>query len=151
LRADVASPVDWDRVFETVLAETGRIDILVNNAGSGVRIAHVTDTTDREIEESIAVNLTGAIFGQRRPMMSGSGAAPSSMFQRLPKPGWPGWSTYSAAQVRSFATSTRAAEMVALRGAIWGPRVSWMRPASSRSQPSWPINASSRKTSVTWW
>jgi len=101
LRADVTSPADWDRVFGAVLAETGRIDVLVNNAGGGVRIADVTDTSDREIEESIAVNLTGAIFGCKRAaevmkrQRSGTIINVSSVCQNQ---AWPGWSTYSAAK-----------------------------------------------------
>jgi NAD(P)-dependent dehydrogenase (short-subunit alcohol dehydrogenase family) len=101
VRADAALAGDWDRVFDSVLAQTGRLDILVNNAGGALRIAHVTDTTDVEIEESIAVNLTGAIFGCRRAaevmkrQRSGTIVNVSSVCQ---KQAWPGWSVYSAAK-----------------------------------------------------
>jgi NAD(P)-dependent dehydrogenase (short-subunit alcohol dehydrogenase family) len=101
LRADATLPADWDRVIEAVLAETGRLDILVNNAGSGVRVASVIDTTDEEITESIAVNLTGAIFGCKRAaevmkrQTSGTIINVSSVCQNQ---AWPGWSTYSAAK-----------------------------------------------------
>jgi NAD(P)-dependent dehydrogenase (short-subunit alcohol dehydrogenase family) len=101
VRADITSPADWDRVFEAVMAAAGRLDVLVNNAGGGIRIAHVTDTTDREIEESIAVNLTGAIFGCKRAaevmkrQRSGTIINVSSVCQNQ---AWPGWSTYSAAK-----------------------------------------------------
>jgi NAD(P)-dependent dehydrogenase (short-subunit alcohol dehydrogenase family) len=101
IRADVALPEDWDRVFDEVLAETGRLDVLVNNAGGAMRIAHVSDTTDREIEDSIAVNLTGAILGCRRAAQvmkqqrSGTIINVSSVCQ---KQAWPGWSVYSAAK-----------------------------------------------------
>jgi NAD(P)-dependent dehydrogenase (short-subunit alcohol dehydrogenase family) len=99
--ADASLSEDWDRVFETVLAETGRLDILVNNAGGAMRIAHVIDMTDEEIEESIAVNLTGAIFGCRRAaevmkrQRSGTIVNVSSVCQEQ---AWPGWSVYSAAK-----------------------------------------------------
>jgi NAD(P)-dependent dehydrogenase (short-subunit alcohol dehydrogenase family) len=101
VQADVILPADWDRAFEAALAETGRLDILVNNAGGAVRIAHVADTTDEEIEQSIAVNLTGAIFGCRRAaevmkrQRSGTIINVSSVCQ---KEAWPGWSVYSAAK-----------------------------------------------------
>jgi NAD(P)-dependent dehydrogenase (short-subunit alcohol dehydrogenase family) len=101
MRADVTSPADWDRVFDAVLAAIGRLDILVNNAGGGVRIAPVTDTSDQEIVESIAVNLTGAIFGCKRAaevmkrQKSGTIINVSSVCQNQ---AWPGWSTYSAAK-----------------------------------------------------
>lgn len=101
MRADVTSPADWDRLFDAVLGESGRLDILVNNAGAGVRIAHLTEMTDQEIEESILLNLTGAILGCRRaaPVMkeqrSGTIINVSSACQ---KEAWPGWSVYSAAK-----------------------------------------------------
>jgi NAD(P)-dependent dehydrogenase (short-subunit alcohol dehydrogenase family) len=80
-------------VFEAVLAETGRLDILVNNARGAVRIAQVTDTTNQEIEESIAVNLTGAIFRCRRAaevMKRQKRRHHHQCLQRLPEPGLPG-------------------------------------------------------------
>lgn len=101
LQADVTSPTDWDRVFEIVLGQTGRLDILVNNAGAGIRIAHLADTSDDEIAASIAINLTGAILGCRRAarVMKEQGAGTiinvSSACQRQ---AWPGWAVYSAAK-----------------------------------------------------
>jgi NAD(P)-dependent dehydrogenase (short-subunit alcohol dehydrogenase family) len=101
VQADAALAGDWDRVFGAVLAETGRLDILVNNAGGGIRVAHVADSTDEEIEQSIAVNLTGAILGCRRAAQvmkqqrSGTIINVSSVCQ---KQAWPGWSVYSAAK-----------------------------------------------------
>jgi NAD(P)-dependent dehydrogenase (short-subunit alcohol dehydrogenase family) len=128
LRADVTSPTDWDRVFEAVLAETGRIDVLVNNAGSAIRVADVTDTTDREIEESIAVNLTGAIFGCKRAaevmkrQASGTIINVSSVCQNQ---AWPGWSTYSAAKAGLAQFSTGL--YTELRG--YGVRVTTLVPS----------------------
>lgn len=101
IRADVTSPDDWDRVFETVLDQSGRLDILVNNAGSGGHIAPLIDMTDVEIEQVLAVNLTGVILGCRgaarmmRAQQSGTIINVSSVCQRH---AWPGWSVYSAAK-----------------------------------------------------
>jgi NAD(P)-dependent dehydrogenase (short-subunit alcohol dehydrogenase family) len=64
--ADVTRPADWDRVFEEVLGDAGRLDILVNNAGGGGRVAPMTHLTDESISDIIAVNLTGHLFGSRR-------------------------------------------------------------------------------------
>ncbi len=101
LRADVTSSADWDHLFEAVLGEAGRLDILVNNAGGGIRIAPLAETSDDEILQSIAVNLTGAILGCKRAarvmadQRSGTMINVSSVCQRQ---AWPGWSVYSAAK-----------------------------------------------------
>jgi NAD(P)-dependent dehydrogenase (short-subunit alcohol dehydrogenase family) len=101
LRADVTSPIDWDRLFDQVMGETGRLDILVNNAGAGLRIAPLAELTDDEIHESIAVNLTGAILGCRRAAQvmahQGSGTI-INVSSSCQEQAWPGWSVYSAAK-----------------------------------------------------
>ncbi len=101
VRADVSRGRDWDRVFAAVLKACGRLDILVNNAGFGGLITPVADQTDAGIEETIQVNLTGAILGCRR-------AAPVMMKQKsgiiinvssvCALYAWPGWSVYTAAK-----------------------------------------------------
>jgi len=99
--ADVTLPADWDRVFAEVLAQSGRLDILVNNAGGGVKIAPMVEQTDEEIAQSVAVNLTGALFGCRRAakimaaQRSGLVINISSVCARY---AWPGWGPYSAAK-----------------------------------------------------
>ena len=64
--ADVTNPVDWDRVFAEVVDSTGRLDILINNAGAGGSIAPMAEQTDEGIAQTIALNLTGHLFGCRR-------------------------------------------------------------------------------------
>ena len=61
IRADVTSPVDWDRVVETILKQSGRIDILVNNAGGGIRIAPTEDQTDESIADTPATWYGGTL------------------------------------------------------------------------------------------
>jgi NAD(P)-dependent dehydrogenase (short-subunit alcohol dehydrogenase family) len=101
IRADVSSSEDWDHVVEEVVERHGRIDILVNNAGGGIKIAPLQNQSDAEIEESVMINLTGAILGCRRvvPLMtrekSGTIINISSVCARE---AWPGWSVYSAAK-----------------------------------------------------
>ncbi|GAB4527091.1 MAG: SDR family NAD(P)-dependent oxidoreductase [Anaerolineae bacterium] len=101
LAADVTSPLDWDRLFDAVLGETGRLDILVNNAGAGIRIAPLAEMTDEEIQRSIAVNLTGAALGCRRAAgvmgRQGSGTI-INISSACQSHAWPGWSVYSAAK-----------------------------------------------------
>lgn len=101
LCADVTSPEDWDNVVKTVMADSGRIDILVNNAGAGIRIAPVSEQSDAEIAESIAVNLTGTIYGCRRvaPIMQEQKAGTIiNVASVCATHAWPGWSVYSAAK-----------------------------------------------------
>jgi len=99
--ADVTRPEDWDRVFDEVLGTAGRLDILVNNAGAGVHIAPMTEQTDDEIATSIAVNLTGVLFGCRRAasimrdQRSGTIVNISSVCALH---AWPGFGPYSAAK-----------------------------------------------------
>ncbi len=101
LQADVTSPADWDHVCAAVLKTAGQLDILVNNAGAGVRIAPLAELTDAEIEQVVAVNLTGAVLGCRRvaPKMAEQGSGTivnvSSVCQDQ---AWPGFSVYSAAK-----------------------------------------------------
>ncbi|MFP4028160.1 MAG: SDR family oxidoreductase [Candidatus Brocadiia bacterium] len=99
--ADVTVSEDWDRVFSDVMNETNRIDMLVNNAGAGVDIAPLAEQTDEEIQQSIDINLTGAIFGCRRAAKvmaeQGSGTI-VNISSVCEKEAWPGFGPYSAAK-----------------------------------------------------
>ncbi len=99
--ADVTSGADWDRLFERVCRESGRVDILVNNAGAGVCIAPMDQQTDESIMQSVAVNLTGVLFGCRRAsqLMREQGAGQIiNISSGCAIHAWPGWSVYSAAK-----------------------------------------------------
>jgi NADP-dependent 3-hydroxy acid dehydrogenase YdfG len=99
--ADISITADWDRLIRAVTSNGSGIDILVNNAGGGIKIAPLDEQSDSNIEESISVNLTGAIIGCHRviPFMkkqrSGTIINISSV---CAKEAWPGWSIYSAAK-----------------------------------------------------
>jgi len=102
IKADVTKSGDWDRVFDKVLKSSGgKLDILINNAGAGIQIAPTEQQTDAAIEESIAVNLTGALLGCRRAaavmrkQKSGTIINVSSVCARQ---AWPGFAIYSAAK-----------------------------------------------------
>lgn len=99
--ADAADGDAWDRLFDSVLAATGRVDVLVNNAGEGVRIGPAAEQDDDSVSRSIASNLTGAILGctraarimekQQDGFIVNIGSACSTH-------AWPGWGVYSAAK-----------------------------------------------------
>lgn len=99
--ADAADGAAWDRLFDSVLAATGRIDVLVNNAGEGVRIGPAAEQDDDSVARSIASNLTGAILGctraarimekQQDGFIVNIGSACSTH-------AWAGWGVYSAAK-----------------------------------------------------
>jgi NAD(P)-dependent dehydrogenase (short-subunit alcohol dehydrogenase family) len=68
---DVTEPNSIQDLFETVIANHGRLDILINNAGIGTTRLFV-DTDLQEWERTIRVNLTGSFLcGQQaaRQMM----------------------------------------------------------------------------------
>lgn len=99
--ADVTKPDDWDRLVEAVNKESGTIDILINNAGGGVNKEPLDKQSDSDIAGSIALNLTGVIYGCKRivPFMkkqrSGTIINVSSV---CALEAWPGWTVYSAAK-----------------------------------------------------
>ncbi len=99
--ADVTSPADWDRVFAAVDAAPGRLEVLVNNAGAGIHIAPAAKQKDHEIDQVIAVNLNGAIYGCRRAaprIAKAGGGTIINISSVCARQAWGGWSTYSAAK-----------------------------------------------------
>jgi NAD(P)-dependent dehydrogenase (short-subunit alcohol dehydrogenase family) len=99
--ADVTSGADWDRVFQTVQAESGRLDILVNNAGAGVSVVPLAQTSDAQIERNLNVNLLGTIFGCSRAaklMTAQKSGTIVNLASVCAVQAWPGWSVYSAAK-----------------------------------------------------
>ncbi len=81
VQADVASPADVDRLFETCNARLGRLTALVNNAGvHGPRSAFATLAREA-IEEVFAVNVLGlmrctqAAIGRMSRANGGAGGA----------------------------------------------------------------------------
>jgi NAD(P)-dependent dehydrogenase (short-subunit alcohol dehydrogenase family) len=99
--ADITVGADWDRVFASVMAEHGRLDILVNNAGAGVHIAPVAELSDDDVEQSLAVNLTGAILGCRRAaavMLRQKSGTIVNIASVCATEAWPSWGPYSAAK-----------------------------------------------------
>ena len=99
--ADVGSTADWDRVFEAVSAEAGGVDILVNNAGAGITVKPLDEQSDREVEQALTVNLTGALYGCRRAaavMKRRKRGSIINVSSVCAIEAWPGFSAYSAAK-----------------------------------------------------
>ena len=99
--ADVTKPADWDRLISQVMTEDKTIDILVNNAGGAISAAEVDNQSDEQIRDSIALNLTSAIFGSSRVaaiMKSQKSGTIIQMSSICAKQCWPGWSVYGAAK-----------------------------------------------------
>jgi NAD(P)-dependent dehydrogenase (short-subunit alcohol dehydrogenase family) len=99
--ADVTRGKDWDRVFQTVLGAAGRLDILVNNAGGTARVAPLASMADHEIEQDLALNLTGAILGSRRAaelMQRQKAGTIVNVSSVCAVEAWPQWAVYSAAK-----------------------------------------------------
>ena len=97
VRGDIASPSDWDRVFEVA----GPVDVLVNNAGFGGKIAPVAEQSDEEIISTVMGNLAGTILGCRRAaklMMERKKGTIINISSVCALYAWPGWSVYTAAK-----------------------------------------------------
>ena len=64
-RLDVADTQQIEQVLAEAFGRHDRIDVIVSNAGSGV-FGAAEDLSDEQVEQAIAVNLTGAIQLARR-------------------------------------------------------------------------------------
>ena len=101
LKADVTSSADWQMLLKKIIDTHGRLDILINNAGGGGKIANCDQQSTDDIKSTIAVNLTGSIFGCHfvssimKKQKSGTIINISSICARE---AWAGWGVYSAAK-----------------------------------------------------
>jgi glucose 1-dehydrogenase len=62
VQADVSSVADIQKLVDSTVAAFGRLDILVNNAGMETRTSTL-DTTERQFDLVIAIDLKSAFFG----------------------------------------------------------------------------------------
>jgi NAD(P)-dependent dehydrogenase (short-subunit alcohol dehydrogenase family) len=99
--ADAINPADWDRLFEKVIGETGRIDILVNNAGASLKVAPFEEQTDDMLANIVQLNLVAPMYGWRRavPVMKKQGGGVIvNISSGCALHAWPGWGAYSGAK-----------------------------------------------------
>lgn len=62
---DVTKPDEWEKAYEHVTRNYGRLDVLVNNAGSAVKVSELTNQSVENINAIIALNLNSVIYGSR--------------------------------------------------------------------------------------
>ena len=101
ITADITNPQDWDKVMETIIKENKQLDLLINNAGAGISIKEINQQTDIDIAQSIAVNLTGHIYGCKRAseiMKKQRSGTIINITSVCAKYAWPQYSVYSAAK-----------------------------------------------------
>jgi len=63
-QADVASPADVRRLFDTVEEVYGGVDVLVNNAGV-MALSPVADLSDEDLDRLLGVNVKGSYYTMR--------------------------------------------------------------------------------------
>lgn len=101
LQADVTKIEDWDRLFDTVLGQSGTVDYLINNAGGGISKKHLDELGDEDIVACVNTNLTGVILGSKRAakiMKQKKSGTIVNISSVVALEAWPGWSVYSAAK-----------------------------------------------------
>jgi glucose 1-dehydrogenase len=93
VQADVSSVADIQKLVDQTVSGFGRLDILVNNAGMETRTSTL-DTTERQFDMVIAVDLKSAFFGVQaaaRQMIEQGGGGRiiniSSIHEDWPMPG----------------------------------------------------------------
>lgn len=148
LRHDVADPADWDKVFDRVRDEHGRLDALVNNAGVVIH-GSVDEYTDEQWKRQLDINLNSVFYGTQRAVKLmrevGEGGSIVNISSSAGLVGVPGTSAYAATKggIRLFTKS------VALECAVDGIRVNSVHPGmimtniaavSARDIPEWVAN-----------
>ncbi|WPV69626.1 SDR family oxidoreductase [Chitinophaga sp. LS1] len=64
IQADVSKSDEVKRMFDTIIAQYGRMDVLVNNAGI-LLYKLIKDTTDEEFDRQFAINVKGTFNTMR--------------------------------------------------------------------------------------
>jgi short-subunit dehydrogenase len=62
LPGDITLPLTMEEAVRRCVERFGRLDVLVNNAGAGL-FCTVEETTERDLDEMLAVNLKGTVRG----------------------------------------------------------------------------------------
>jgi NAD(P)-dependent dehydrogenase (short-subunit alcohol dehydrogenase family) len=100
-RADASKWEDWQRLGASVMERHGRIDVLVNNAGGGLAIMDTVDQRREVVDDIIAVNLTGTVYGSMifgKEMQRQRSGTIINISSACATEAWPGFSVYAAAK-----------------------------------------------------
>lgn len=97
---DITDSFAVERTLDRVIDEWGRLDILVNNAGE-LREASLVELTDVDLEESLDINLRGALVCTRAAvphMLAGGGGRILSAASMSTRIGAVGLTAYAASK-----------------------------------------------------
>jgi NADP-dependent 3-hydroxy acid dehydrogenase YdfG len=101
VRADATRWEDWQTLYAVVMEKYGRVDVLVNNAGGGVVIADTVDQKVEVVDQIIALNLNGVVYGSmifgKQMRAQGSGTI-VNISSTCATEAWPKFSVYAAAK-----------------------------------------------------
>ncbi len=101
VKCNVAKSAEVDALVAQTIEHFGKLDIMVNNAGVG-GLGGITDVTDENWDKTIAINLSGVMYGSRAAAkaMKKAGTAGSiiNMSSILGKVGFVGAIAYCAAK-----------------------------------------------------
>jgi 3-oxoacyl-[acyl-carrier protein] reductase len=155
IQTDVTDERQVERLFDETINRYGHVDILVNNAGifGGSRLA---ETSTREFDEVINVNLRGTFFccraGFRRMKQQSGGGVILNMSSVAGVQAWAGTGVYSASKHGIMALTKALADEgrpynITLRSA---PSARLESPMN-RSMPRWKsVCAARRLIRLTW-
>jgi NADP-dependent 3-hydroxy acid dehydrogenase YdfG len=147
VQTDVSHLADIENMVDKTMAAYGRIDVLFNNAGIG-RIKWLEELDpDKDIQQQIQVNLTGAILTARSVlpvMMKQRSGHIINMASMAGQTGTPTYTVYAATKfgLRGFSEALRRETVV------WGIKVSTIYPGGVATEFASHL-AKERKTGIT--
>jgi NAD(P)-dependent dehydrogenase (short-subunit alcohol dehydrogenase family) len=119
VRVDVAVAADVQRMIATAEERHGRVDVLFNNAGFGGPMAPITEQTEENFDDVVAVNLKGVFLGMKfgiASMLRSGGGSVINTASAAGLVGWKGHSVYGAAKGGVVQMTKAAALDVATKG-----------------------------------
>ncbi|PWV44366.1 SDR family NAD(P)-dependent oxidoreductase [Nocardiopsis sp. L17-MgMaSL7] len=150
VRADTSEEAGVERIFDTAVAEFGRVDGLVNNAGVTGPLGAFADVSTEDLRRVVDVNLLGYLLCCRRAVreMSAGGGAIVNVSSAAATLGSPGEYVHYAATKAAVDTLTvgLAKELgpVGVRVNAVSPGVTETDMHAAMGAPDRPVQAASR-------